>query len=350
MLDGTPATSVTIEAGSDSATLSVATEDDEVSEDASTLRATVTSGAGYTVDGTSGSADVVVNDDDAAPVVTTASSIEVAENGTAVATLAATDADTNSENLSWSIPEGAVAGGDRSKFSLTTAGVLTFKAAKDFEAPDDANTDGDYEVTVRVTDGSNPVDAALVVRLTDMDEAAPTLSRASVDGDALKLAFNETLDEGSTPSASSFAVRVAGSSREVDAVSVSGEAVTLTLSSVVDSGEAVTVGYTAPTSSRGSSPKPVQDTAGNPAATFAKTKVRNETAALPVVSIAASTTPVTEGTAVPFTLTRTGVHGWRADGGGLGDGERGRTGGHAALVGEFHARVCHGDAERGDGG
>ena len=86
-----------------------------------------------------------------------------------------------------------------------------------------------------------------------------------------------------------------------------GEAVTLTLSSAVDSGEAVTVGYTAPTRSRGASAKPVQDTAGNPAATFANTKVKNETAALPVVSIAASTTPVTEGTAAAFTLTRTGA-------------------------------------------
>ena len=81
---------------------------------------------------------------------------------------------------------------------------------------------------------------------------------------------------------------------------------TLTLSSAVASGETVTVGYTAPPRARESSAKPVQDTAGNPAATFANTKVRNETVALPVVSIAASTTPVTEGAALAFTLTRTG--------------------------------------------
>ena len=176
VLDGTPATSVTIEAGSDSATLSVATEDDEAAEDSSTLTATVTSGSGYTVSETSGSADVVVNDDDAAPVVTTASSIEVAENETAVATLAATDADTAAGDLSWSIPEGEAGGVDASKFSLTTAGVLTFKAAKDFAAPDDANTDGDYEVTVRVTDGSNPVDAALVVRLSALRQSTQAAS------------------------------------------------------------------------------------------------------------------------------------------------------------------------------
>ena len=53
----------------------------------------------------------------------------------------------------------------QSKFSLTAEGALSFKVAKDFEAPEDANTDGEYEVTVRVTDGANPVDAALVVQL-----------------------------------------------------------------------------------------------------------------------------------------------------------------------------------------
>ena len=174
-VSGTPPTSVTFAAASVSVTLSVATEDDEVAEDASTVTAEVSSGSGYTVSGTSGTADVVVEDDDAAPVVTTASPIVVAENATAVATLSATDADTAAEDLSWSIPAGAAGGADAAKFALTTAGVLTFKAEKDYESPDDTDTDGDYEITVRVTDGVNPVDAALVVRLSDVDEVAPTL-------------------------------------------------------------------------------------------------------------------------------------------------------------------------------
>ena len=113
-----------------SATLSVPTVDDEAAEDASTVTATVSSGSGYTVDGTSGSAELVVNDDDAAPVVATASPVVVAENATAVATLTATDADTAAADLAWSIPAGADGGADGAKFALTTAGVLTFKAAK----------------------------------------------------------------------------------------------------------------------------------------------------------------------------------------------------------------------------
>ena len=303
-VSGTPPTSVTFAAASASATLSVATEDDEVAEDASTVTATVSSGSGYTVSGTSGSADVVVEDDDAAPVVTTASPIVVAENATAVATLSATDADTAAEDLSWSIPAGATGGADRAKFALTEGGVLTFKAAKDFEAPDDADTDGDYEITVRVTDGVNPVDAALVVRLSDVDEVAPTLSSASVDGAALTLTFSEALDTASQPPASSFAVTVGGTARTVDTVAVSGKVATLTLSSSVSSGETVTVGYTVPT---GAGAKPVKDAVGNAAATFSSAEVTNATAALPVVSIAASATPVTEGTAAAFTLSRTGA-------------------------------------------
>ena len=303
-VSGTPPTSVTFAAGSDSATLSVATEDDEAVGDASTVTATVSSGSGYTVDGTSGSAEVVVNDDDAAPVVSTASPLEVAENVTAVATLTATDADTAAADLAWSIPTGEAGGTDRAQFVLTAAGVLTFKAAKDFEAPDDADTDGDYEVTVRVTDGANPVDAALVVRLTDADDVAPALASASVDGDALTLTFSEALDGDSVPPASSFAVTVGDSARAVDSAAVSGSTVVLTLSSAVTSGETVTVGYTAPT---GASATPVQDASGNAAAAFANTNVTNATAALPEVSMAPAQTPAVEGAAAAFTLTRTGA-------------------------------------------
>ena len=303
-VSGTPPASVTFAAGSASATLSVATEDDEAAEDASTVTATVSSGSGYTVDRTSGSAEAVVNDDDAAPAVATASPVVVAENATAVATLTATDADTAAADLAWSIPAGAAGGADGAKFALTADGALSFKAAKDFEAPDDADGDGDYEVTVRVTDGANPVDAALVVRLSDVDDTAPVLSSASVNGAALTLTFSEALDGDSAPPASSFAVTVGGTARTVDAVAVSGKAVTLTLSSAVTSGQTVTVGYTVPT---GAGAKPVQDAAGNPPASFANTNATNATDALPVVSIAPAATPVTEGAAAAFTLARTGA-------------------------------------------
>ena len=247
MLDGAPPVSATFAAGSASAELSVATLDDEAAEAASTVTAALSADAAYTVDASAGAADIVVEDDDAAPVVGTASPIEVAENATDIAALTATDEDTAAAELAWSIPEGAAGGADAAQFALTAEGVLSFEAAKDFEAPDDADADGDYEVTVRVTDGANPVDAALVVRLQDVDDAAPVLTGASVDGATLTLVFGEALDGGSEPAAPAFTVTVAGEARAVDAVSTSGSTLTLTLSSAVSSGETVTVGYTVPT-------------------------------------------------------------------------------------------------------
>ena len=298
---GTVPTQVTFDEGASSATYDVPTEDDDIVEDASTVTATVSSGTGYTVDAEAGSDGVIVNDDDAAPVVSTASPIEAPENGTAVATLTATDADTAVADLSWSILEGADGGADASKFALTPAGVLTFTADKDFEAPDDANADGDYDVTVRVTDGTNPLDIALVVRLTDVDEVPPTLSSATVNRAWMALTFNEALDNGPWPPESPFAVTVAGSSRGVVSVRVYGRAVLLELSSAVVWGEAVTVAYTVPT---GQDALPIKDVAGNAAAAFSSTEVTNETEALPVVSTASPIETPENGTAVA-TLTAT---------------------------------------------
>ena len=59
-------------------------------------------------------------------------------------------------------------GADAAQFTLTAAGVLAFKEAKDYENPDDADGDGAYELTVQVSDGHNPVTAALTVTLTDV--------------------------------------------------------------------------------------------------------------------------------------------------------------------------------------
>ena len=259
-----------------------ATDADEVAEDASTVTATVSSGSGYTVSGTSGSADVVV-----------------AENATSVATLSATDADTAAADLSWSIPAGAAGGADAAQFALTADGVLSFRAAKDYEAPDDADTDGEYEVTVRVTDGANPVDAALVVRLSDVDDVAPVLSSASVDGAVLTLTFGEALDADSVAPESSFAVTVGGSTRAVDAVAVSGSAVTLTLASAVSAGEVATVDYTVPT---GESTNKLQDTSGNAAASFSGQAATNNTQAADPLTASVSAVPGSQSGEFTFEL------------------------------------------------
>ena len=93
------------------------------------------------------------------PDITSAGPFSVDEGATAVATLTATDDDSTQSELSWSKTGGA----DTDTFTLTSAGVLAFDAAKDYESPDDADTDGTYEVSVQVSDGSNTDSADLEV-------------------------------------------------------------------------------------------------------------------------------------------------------------------------------------------
>ena len=115
----------------------------------------------------------------AAPVITTTSPIFVPENDTAVATLTATDNDTPIDQLIWTIPSGTDGGADADHFTLTAAGVLAFSAAKDYENPDDADGDGNYEGTVQVSDGDNSVTADILVTLENVLELLSELSGPS---------------------------------------------------------------------------------------------------------------------------------------------------------------------------
>ena len=108
-----------------------------------------------------------------------------------------------------------------------------------------------------------------------VDETAPELQSAAVDGATLTLAYNEDLDTGATPTAAAFSVNIDGSSRSIDSASVSGTAVTLTLATAVATGDTVTVDYTVPT---GESANKLQDVSGNAAESFSGQAVTNNTA------------------------------------------------------------------------
>ena len=134
----------------------------------------------------------VTGPSDAPPVITTAAAalIFVEENETAVATLAATDADHLAEELTWRITGGT----DRNRFKLTANGVLTFGVAQDYEAPGDSDRNNFYEVTVEVSDGANPVEAVFRVRVTDVDEQpgtpdAPTVAATAGTTNSLDVSW-----------------------------------------------------------------------------------------------------------------------------------------------------------------
>ena len=254
---------LTLIAGQSSTATTVTAVDDALDDEAETVRITARHGGGVL----GAEQTITITDDDASPVILTNSTILVDENETAVATLTASDADRPAEDLTWRITGGA----DRNRFRLTSDGVLTFAAAQDYEVPGDSDGYGDYEVAVEVHDGANPVEAVFTIRLKDVDDTAPVLSSASVNGASLTLTYGEALDPNSRPAASDFTVAGGNSARTVSNVAVSGRAVTLTLDPAVEHGETgIRVSYTPGT-------RPIQDAAGNDALGLSNERVTNNT-------------------------------------------------------------------------
>ena len=137
------------------------------------------------------------------------------------------------------------------------------------------------------------------VTATPRETTPPSPSAAAVDGATLTLTFNEALDAGQVPASTAFAVTVAGNSRGVSAVVVSGSAVTLTLVTAVSEGDAVTVDYIAPT---GESAARLQDLAGNAAASFSGLDAGNDTQAADQLTASAHDVPGSHDGSTVFTF------------------------------------------------
>ncbi|CAN2173702.1 Cyanobacterial long protein repeat [Candidatus Nanopelagicaceae bacterium] len=119
------------------------------------------------------------------------------------------------------------------------------------------------------TSNSLSANKALVI-----DTTAPTYSSAAVstDGNQVILTYNENLS-ATTAATSAFTVTVAGSSRSISSVSISGATVILNLSSAIRQSQAVTFTYSDPSGSDDTNA--IQDVAGNDAATRSSTSVTN---------------------------------------------------------------------------
>lgn len=110
-----------------------------------------------------------VNDN--APAFTTPATLRVAENSTSVSSVAASDADLPSQQVTFAISGGV----DAARFVLGSDGVLVFASAPDFELPADADGNNIYEVQVTADDGSGGITVQkLTVDVTDVDESIPS--------------------------------------------------------------------------------------------------------------------------------------------------------------------------------
>ncbi|WP_185754847.1 cadherin repeat domain-containing protein, partial [Pseudomonas fluorescens] len=129
-------------------------------------------------DGTLTSVAVHIAGSNDSPTITSngggaTASINVAENTTAVSTVAATDVDLPAQTLSYSIAGGA----DAAKFSIVSGtGVLSFISAPNFEAPTDSGTNNVYDVIVRASDGTLFDDQAIGVTVTGVNDNSPVIT------------------------------------------------------------------------------------------------------------------------------------------------------------------------------
>ena len=102
-----------------------------------------------------------------APTITNPGSLTVAGGETAVTTVSASDS--SGDSLSYSL-----SGDDSALFSISSSGVLLFRAAPDYDAPQDADQNNVYDISVTVSDGqasaSTDVSITVVNRVTDFDE------------------------------------------------------------------------------------------------------------------------------------------------------------------------------------
>ena len=122
---------------------------------------------------------IALNDINDAPVITSngggaTADINVAENSTAVTTVAATDDEVPGQTLAYSISGGA----DAAKFAInSSSGVLTFVAAPDRESPTDFDSNNVYEVTVQASDGVGGTDSQdISVTITPVNENSPLIT------------------------------------------------------------------------------------------------------------------------------------------------------------------------------
>ena len=112
------------------------------------------------------------------PVFTSAATVNVQENTTAVITVVAEDPDAEDEITNYAITGGA----DQALFEIGGASspldMLRFKAAPDFEMPQDADTNNVYTVILTATSGTGDreltANQTLTITVTDVDETPPT--------------------------------------------------------------------------------------------------------------------------------------------------------------------------------
>ncbi len=135
---------------------------------------------------------ITVNPVNDAPLITSngggnTAAVSVAENSSAVTTVASTDVD--AQTPSYSIAGGA----DAALFTIdSVTGALSFLVAPNFETPADSGGNNVYDVTVQASDGNGGIDTqAIAVTVTNVNEAPVITSNGGGPAAAVSAAENQ---------------------------------------------------------------------------------------------------------------------------------------------------------------
>ena len=167
-------------------------------------------------DGTeSGALDVTVTvtDDNEPPALSGPHTADHAENSTA-AVASYTAADPEHAAITWTL-----SGIDSSAFTISAAGVLTFKAPPDFEAPTDTGADNTYAVTVHASDGTNTTSVDITVTVTDTPAVTGQGAVAYAENGTDAVAAYSAVDPGSA----AITWTLSGADSDAFAISANGE-------------------------------------------------------------------------------------------------------------------------------
>ena len=167
-----------------SATLTVSTTNDSTDEPDGSVTATLSTGTGYTVSGTSNAATVSVSDDDAppaTPVISVAAGGGVTEGSDATFTVTASPAPTTALNISVTISQSGdyVTTGSRT-VTIPSSGTKTFEVT----TTDDSDDEADGTVTATISSGTGYTASSsaksATVAVSDNDDAQVAL-QATID-------------------------------------------------------------------------------------------------------------------------------------------------------------------------
>jgi len=150
---------------------------------------------------------------------------------------------------------------------------------------------GSNNIPVIVTSGSGSSTktySVVVTRASGPDTTAPEVVSAAIasNGTTLTLTLDESLDDSSTPSNSSFTVSAGGSNLTISSISISGTTVTITLGSAIEQNQTALISYSKPSSN------PVQDSSGNDLASFSDTSITNNSTVDSVNPTITNTSPI----------------------------------------------------------